>query len=121
MWRRLVVPIAAIALFGALTSSANAAPLCRKARPTADRFAHHLIHAWSLDARDEAQFTRTMRYHGCHRWQRSPERLWFWYSAHNPWLGRVSWWVRATWHGDHWHYYNQGLGVTLTSEMLDAR
>jgi hypothetical protein len=95
----------AVVLTLLLTQGASAAQptLCRDARPEADRQAKR----WFLNAG-----TYRMRYHGCHRWHGDRERLMFRYSASDPFYGRISWLVRATWHGTHWHYYNRGFVAT---------
>jgi hypothetical protein len=86
----------------AVSASASAPTLCRDARPEADRQSKR----WFLNAG-----TYRMRYHGCHRWHGNRERLAFRYSASDPFYGKLWWLVRATWHGDHWHYYNRGFAV----------
>lgn len=102
--------LAAALLAMSLASPAQAAqaPLCRDARPGADRFTRHLVNEWTIDASDRP---RSVRFHDCGRWRGNPSRLWFRYTAHDPLLGPIRWWVRASWHGTFWHYYNQGLGI----------
>lgn len=94
--------LAASVLTLALTNTASASriPFCRDARLGADRFTRHLVEEWTIDADDRP---RSVRFHRCGRWHGNPSHLWFRYTAHDPLLGPVHWWVRATWHGDHWH------------------
>lgn len=102
--------ILTIALTLALAAPAQAAPLCRDAKPGAARFGTHIVRALGLDG-------GTLRFHDCGRWRGRADRLWFRVSYRDSDLGYTSWWIRATWHGDYMHYFTQGYNVAVPLDM----
>lgn len=102
---RPLITATAVALAMAAPSEGAAPSYCRDALPGARQYSDHIVRSTEMEVKG-------VRYHGCGRWKGSRERLWFRFTAHERDFGPVSWWVRATWKGDHWHYYNQGINAT---------